>query len=194
MIDSYGRSTFQKLLVDPLVKIPGIKNSSPTFITFLGLLFGVAAFFFIWANLRVLAIIFLLISGYLDALDGSLARKVGKVSIKGSALDIFFDRIVEVLVVLGLFLQAPHTRAFFTIFLLISIIVCVTSFLVVGIFEKNVGEKSFHYSPGIIERGEAFVFFILMIILPSLYSIFSILFSIGMSATGIIRIYQFYKS
>lgn len=75
--------------------------------------------------------------------------------------------------------------------MLTSILLCVTSFLVVGIFTEKQTEKSFYYSPGLIERGEAFFFFILMILFPSYFVLLSSLFILLVLLTTAIRVVQF---
>ena len=72
-----------------------------------------------------------------------------------------------------------------------SILLCVTSFLVVGIFSENSSKKGFYYSPGLIERLEAFIFFICMLVLPMYFEALSIIFTILVVMTTVIRVMQF---
>ena len=74
-----------------------------------------------------------------------------------------------------------------------SMLLCITSFLVVGIFVANDSHKSFHYNPGIMERAEAFIFFIAMMLWPSAFVGLAMLFSLLVTLTAIIRLTQFYK-
>ncbi|MBI5274749.1 MAG: CDP-alcohol phosphatidyltransferase family protein [Chlamydiales bacterium] len=193
MIDSYGRSLYQKWIVDPILKISFIHQLSPNQITFIGLFCGVISFFLIVLKVNIIAIIFLLLSGFFDTLDGSVARANNSVATTGSALDIFIDRMVESLVILGLYLQEPIARSLPCMLMLITILLCITSFLVVGIFTTNNSEKSFHYSPGIIERFEAFCFFIAMILFPKHFIWISYTFSFLVFLTATIRMSQFYR-
>jgi archaetidylinositol phosphate synthase len=48
--------------------------------------------------------VFLLISGFADVLDGSVARAKGSVSSRGAFLDSTFDRLGELLVFIGIFM------------------------------------------------------------------------------------------
>ena len=75
-----------------------------------------------------------------------------------------------------------------------SILLCITSFLVVGIFTPNHSSKSFHYSPGLIERAEAFLFFIVMIFVPYYFTFFAFLFATLVALTALIRLWQFSKT
>ena len=157
-------------------------------------IFGIFSFFLIILNHKYLALSSLLLSGYFDTLDGSIARLRNQKSNLGSVLDIFSDRIVEMLIFIALFLVDPQNRAFFTILMLASSYLCVTSFLVVGIFSQNEGQKSFHYSSGIIERGEAFIFFILMILFEKFFKILALSFSSLVFLTAFIRVFEFTKN
>jgi archaetidylinositol phosphate synthase len=95
----------------------------------------------------------LVLSGFLDTLDGSLARHLNKTSS-----------------------------------------ICVTTFLVVGIFTKNDSQKSFFYSPGLIERAEAFIVFSLMILLPFTFSVLAWGFIALTFLTAFLRLWQFIKA
>jgi len=161
----------------------------PHYITTLALTFGVLVPVF--AKHTVFALCFLLISGLFDILDGSVARAFGKTSKVGAALDITSDRIVEFAIILGLFLINPEERGLYCLLMLGSVLICITTFLVVGIFSQNESEKSFHYSPGLIERKEAFAFFTLMFLSPSLFSFLALTFSALVCLTGLVRIRAF---
>lgn len=192
MIDSYCRQVYQKICVEPL--LPFFDRLSPQTLTLSSWLLGLTvcplvAFDFPWT-----AFLALLLSGFLDTLDGSIARYLNLVSSKGAALDIVCDRIVEFTVIMGLFFVDPHARAFPCLLMLGSILLCITTFLVVGIFVENQSMKSFFYSPGLIERGEAFVFFAVMILFPSIFMFAAYLFSALTFFTAIFRLLEFMKS
>jgi phosphatidylglycerophosphate synthase len=168
-----------------------MNHVSPNLITLTGCISGLIIFPMLYLNHQLIATLLLCISGYLDTLDGSLARVSNKTSADGTIYDIVSDRIVETSVVIGLFcIDAAH-RGYFALAMLGSILICVTSFLVVGIFTANTSNKSFHYSPGLIERAEAFIFFIAMIWLPQYFNFMAILFSILVIYTAYRRIRQF---
>ncbi len=191
MIDSYFRSSYQSLLVEPLIPTLSRWNLSPNTYTLLALFFGISVAPLLLFHQNLLALVSLLLSGYLDTLDGSIARAKGISSEKGAMLDIVSDRIVEASVIIGLYLADPESRALIALFMLASTLVCVTTFLVVGIFSANNSEKSFHYHPGIMERTEAFIFFGLMILFPITYFVLGTLFILLVSLTAIRRIREF---
>lgn len=191
MIDSYLRSRYQTIAINPILKRLIALKISPQTITTAALLLGLFIPFSLLFGYRFLALALLLASGYLDTLDGSLARALEKSSPQGAVLDIVFDRIVEYSIILGLFLVDPPSRGLICLMMLGSVLICITSFLVVGIFLQNDSTKSFHYSPGIMERTEAFIFFALMILFPTLFTQLGCLFILLVTMTAFIRIWQF---
>lgn len=193
MLDTKIQNSYQKIFINPIIRLKFFKNLNPNIITLFSSIFGVFAFFFIIFGAKYLAVYSILLSGYFDTLDGAIARKNNSESNLGTVLDIFSDRVVETLIIIALFLVEPTSRAYLSVFMLASCYLCVTSFLVVGIFEKNLSEKRFHYSIGLIERTEAFIFFISMIIYPNYFSFLSLSFSFLVSITAFVRIFEFYK-
>ena len=192
MIESYLRPLYQRILVDPLVKqIDSVTFITPERVTLAGCLIGMAFAPLVYLGNAFLACTALLLSGYLDTLDGSLARQRKTASPAGATFDIVADRLVEFSVIVGIYLIAPETRSFAALFMLGSILLCVTTFLVVGIFEAHAGDKSFHYSVGLMERAEAFAFFILMALKPSWFPFLAWSFTGLVFLTASIRIYQF---
>ena len=160
--------------------------------TLLGVLLGIAAGVAI-ASHGVLAVVFLLFSGLCDSLDGSLARVKGMSSELGSVLDIVSDRVVEAAVMLGLFAYAPLERGWWVLIMLSAMFLCVTAFLVVSLFLEKCSDKSFSYSPGFIERPEAFSFFIGMILFPGVFSIVAAAFSALVLLTCAQHVYGFIR-
>jgi len=193
MIEGYLRPFIQPILFDPAARLIGKKISSPIALTLFSLLAGILVLPMVLLDFRMAAVSFLWASGLLDILDGTLARVYGKSSPFGAVIDIVSDRLVEFTVILSLFLAAPDERALLSLLMLGSILLCVTSFLVVGLFSDNEGEKSFHYSPGLMERAESFLLFSLMILLPSRFFLFGGLFTILVLITTGIRLFEFGK-
>ncbi len=190
MLELYFRPLYQKYMVDPVARRLNPYVSARK-ITFLGALLGLLVLPALWLQQAWLGCLLLLLSGYCDTLDGTLARMQHEETPLGAVLDIVFDRIVECAVVLGLFSVAPDTRDWLCLLMLSSIMVCVTSFLVVGVFIEKDSYKSFHYSPGFMERAEAFIFFIAMMFLPGYFALLAAVFVLLVLLTGFWRIYQF---
>lgn len=170
MIEWYLRPVYQRWCVEPLTRyLYRGALSAPGLFTLLAVVFGLLTAAALWQQHPFLGCLCLWLSGYCDTLDGSLARSGGSVSARGAVLDIIADRIVECLVIVGLYSVSPSTRGAAVMAILISNLLCITVFLVVGIFVKNNGVKSFYYSRGWIERPEAFGFYTVMILLPSIF-------------------------
>jgi phosphatidylglycerophosphate synthase len=190
MIEAILRPTFQKKFVDPIARAV-VKVLTPHFITFLAVVSGIAIIpALVFDDVR-LACILLLVSGYLDILDGTVAQLKANTTPVGAMLDIVGDRIVEFAVILGLYLVDPLDRGTVSLFVLGSILICVTSFLVVGIFTPNESKKGFHYSPGLIERFEAFIFFFAMILFPSAFNVLGIIMTLLIIFTALVRVMEF---
>jgi len=192
MLEEKVRPIHQKACVDPLVNRIG-SYVRPNTITLLSALLGLAVIPLLTVGAWGWAVVFLLVSGYCDTLDGSIARYRDLSSDWGSVLDIVCDRTVEWAVLFAIWLQAPEERALGVILMLGSILLCITSFLVVGIFSENRSDKSFHYSPGLVERAEAFAFFIVMMIWPQSFRYLWPLFTILVLWTTLHRLRQFYR-
>lgn len=164
MLDSYARD-FVQPVIKKGAKILGSAGLSANMITWIAMLIGVGSGVIFYFGFPIAAVVILWISGYLDAVDGTLARMT-KPSKWGTILDITFDRVVEGTSIIALLIV--HPDAYLPIVLnLAAILVNITAFLVTGNVITNSGVKGFHYNPGILERTEAFVFFSLMILCPN---------------------------
>lgn len=190
MIEQHARHYYQRHLVNPVASYIG-KRISANQVTLLSGVFGILVLPALALHQVVLAIMMLLLSGFCDTLDGTLARFNQATSDWGSVLDITTDRLVEWVVVFALWNTAPAERGFWCLLMLGSMLLCITSFLVVGIFSVNQSQKSFHYSPGLMERAEAFFFFILMMLMPAAFGFLAALFSLLVTFTAITRLVQF---
>lgn len=190
MLEKKLRHHYQTWFVDPIAK--AIQHRiNPLQMTMLSGLLGLLVIPALYYSKIALALLLLVASGYFDTLDGTVARQTKTSSDFGSVMDIVTDRLVEISVVIGLWLVDPTHRAFLSLLMLASMLLCITSFLVVGIFTSNDSYKGFHYSPGIMERAEAFIFFIFMILLPMYFAPLSILFIILVMLTTAIRLIEF---
>ncbi|MCB1080529.1 MAG: CDP-alcohol phosphatidyltransferase family protein, partial [Chlamydiia bacterium] len=92
MIDSYYRSPYQKLFLEPLLKRGVFDALSPKTATLLALVTGCLVPLFLMGQYTFFAFLCLLTSGFFDTLDGSLARHKKETSSKGAILDITSDR------------------------------------------------------------------------------------------------------
>jgi len=79
----------------------------PNLVSVLGILMAAFSAFLYWSSRfylwnLVLASVFLLISGFFDALDGVIARLYGRVTVFGGFLDSMLDRYADAVVFVGI--------------------------------------------------------------------------------------------
>ena len=188
MLDTHARKW-----VEPIIK-SGAKffhnrGLSANQVTLLSFLIGLSTSVFILFNQPLWAVLILWLSGYLDAVDGSIARNYGKPSAVGSLMDITFDRVVELGMILSLGIR--HTNDLLALlFLSCAIIFSMTVFLTVGALASQKGIKSFYYQAGVMERTEGFVGFTLMILLPEYVGVLAFLMAGLITFTGLQRFFE----
>jgi len=185
MLDTHARK-----YVNPIIEL-GAKfllrlKLTPNNVTILALLLGISTSIFLYFDMQIIAVTLLWVSGYLDAVDGAMARRSNSSSTFGTLLDIVSDRIVEVSIVLVLGLKFVDVR-YNLIVLTVCILMSMTIFLTVGALSEKKGVKSFYYQAGVAERSEGFIFFSLMILIPSYLGIITNIFSILIIITAIQR-------
>ncbi len=188
MFEVYMRPLYQAYFVNHIAK--WVKRVPPARITLLGCLSGIMIVPSLMFNCPKIAILFLLVSGFLDMLDGAVARERGMTSNNGAMLDIVSDRIVEFAIIFGLFLVDPTNRATLVLAMLGSCYICVTTFLIVGMHYPRQVERGY-LSPGLIERLEAFIFFILMMTFPAYFSLLAMIFIVSVFVTSYLYVKQF---
>ncbi len=171
MIEIYLRPSYNRICVMPVAKLLVKTHIQSNMLTLLAAILGIVAMFFIMCRVNSVAIVALLMSGYLDTLDGTLARLRETSSARGCVYDILSDRVVEIAVLSGLYMIDPSHRGVACFWLLGSFYLCITAFLTIGMFVQNTSNKGFHYSAGLIERAEVFVFFVAMILLPHWFNV-----------------------
>ena len=189
MLESHIHPTFQKYAVDPIAKHLA-QCCHPNTVTIVSLVIGLLAAMALFFS-PITAVWLLLLSGYCDVLDGSIARIRNDSTPFGTMLDIISDRLVESFIIIALFVIQPSI-AWVGLLMMMSIIVCVSSFLLVGIFSQQQSHKSFYYSPGLMERAETFIFFIVMMLFPQSVLWLGLLFTLLVLWTTVTRIKQFY--
>lgn len=165
MLDTHARSKVDGL-IGRVAEIFIKRGWSPTRVTFVALFVGLAASLTFVLGHVILAVTLLWVSGLFDAVDGSIARKTGATSKRGTFLDIVFDRIVEVGIVISLAIVHPEACLGLLI-LTCTFFLSITMFLVTGTLVENDGPKSFKYQAGLVERTECFILFSSMMIFGS---------------------------
>lgn len=187
MLDTHARKYVQpviKNIADIFIKY----NFSANQVTIIAFILGLFSGLLAYLELGIVAVALLWISGLLDAVDGTIARVKGSTPF-GTIMDITFDRIVEIAVILGLAIRYPHSQLSM-IALTSSIIISMTIFLTTGMMAENTGRKSFLYQAGLAERSEGFVFLSIMILLPDLLYVSVPIFTIAILFTALQRFNQ----
>lgn len=161
MLDTKGQPIIQPLLdtlADTFIKWKLTANE----VTGIAVSIGIAASVWIYIDMVWLGIAFLWLSGLLDAVDGTMARKT-KPSAVGTVLDVTFDRVVEGGIILVLAIKYPEYSVVLLL-LMFSILIAMTLFLTIGNVARNSRRKSFHYATGLAERTEGFILLTVMVI------------------------------
>jgi archaetidylinositol phosphate synthase len=164
MLDTHARKWVQPVIGRTAKWLLDI-GLTPNQVTWTAFLVGLTTGVFIYLEKPIIAVVLLWVSGYLDAVDGSMARMRQLSSAWGTLLDITFDRIVELSVIIGLAVLYSESR-FLLLLLTAAIVFSMTIFLTVGALTEKKGMKSFYYQAGLAERTEGFILFSLMILLP----------------------------
>lgn len=164
--------------IQPLIKLGAElfmkKGFSANDVTIMALGLGILSGVCIYLKMPITSLVFLWISGYLDAVDGSIARVKGS-TLFGTVMDVTFDRIVEIALILGIALRYPEQRLNLIV-LTCAIIISMTIFLTTGVMSDKISEKSFYYQAGLAERTEGFVMFSLMIVFSQHLSLLIVVF------------------
>lgn len=165
MIDTRARSYFDYVFnksARQLLKV----GLNPNQITAAAFVTGIGAGLALFIGHPWLATALLWFSGYLDAVDGAMARQSGRSNSFGAMLDIISDRIVELAIFWALVLNHPEAQLAM-LGLVSAVLLSMTVFLTTGMMVKNTGKKSFYYQAGLMERTEGFIASTAMILVPS---------------------------
>ena len=161
MLDTKARKYIQPIL-DSFARVCLSIGVSANTLTVAGMLIGVLAALLVVNDHAVAGVIVLWLSGLIDAADGTLAR-LTRPSAIGAILDITFDRVVEVAMIVAL--ACLYSDARLSLVILAGIIaIAMSLFLSIGAAVTNQSIKSFHYAPGLGERTEAFICLSLMVL------------------------------
>jgi len=123
--------------------------------TMLSLLPAIAAFYLLFQQQFLVAAAFFIVAGFLDFVDGSVARVTGRVSRFGAYLDTVVDRYIEFLVILGLFfVPAPAVISInYNVWILVYLFgAMMTTYAKAAAREKELVEKEI--KGGLLERAE----------------------------------------
>lgn len=159
----------------------------PTHITIIAALIGIIGAIAFGYDKMILAILLLWISGYLDAVDGAMARKSNQTSPVGTLLDIWLDRVVEISYIVAFSIKCSDAN-FSLLLLVCTIVLSMTVFLTSGMLIENKGIKSFHYQTGLMERSEGFIMFTIMMIFYQYMKVLAFIYALLILYTAIQRL------
>lgn len=130
---------------------------TPNQFTMLTVLSALITFYFLVTENFLVAGFFILATGFLDAVDGSVARFTRRSTRFGAYLDTIVDRYVEFIIILSfLFIEFPDlifpAAVWIFLYLFGSLM---TTYSKAAAREKNIIRKELN--TGIIERGERFL-------------------------------------
>jgi archaetidylinositol phosphate synthase len=187
MLDTHGRKFVQPIIEKTAKGLLNIGLSANQ-VTYIAFLVGLSTGPLIYFEYPMWAVFALWLSGFLDAVDGSMAR-LTETSPWGTVLDVSFDRLVEISVILGLAFRFPNVM-WALLLLSVSIIYSMTIFLTVGAVSEKQGMKSFYYQAGVAERTEGFILFSLMMIFTDYLLVLTLLFFAVELFTGLQRLFE----
>ncbi|MEH7251115.1 CDP-alcohol phosphatidyltransferase family protein [Neobacillus niacini] len=190
MLDTHGRAAVQPIISKTahfLLK----RGLNANHVTYIAFFVGITASIYIFLGQPIVGVVLLWISGFLDAVDGSMARQSGSSSSWGTILDVTFDRVVEIGILIALAMRHPEPTILFILLLLaVSIIFTMTIFLTVGALAEKESYKSFYYQPGLAERTEGFILFSLMVLFQGNLAFWTIVFIAVEIITGLQRLLE----
>lgn len=138
---------------------------TPNQYTIISIAFAFVSFYFLINQNLILAVIFFLLAGFLDFIDGAVARYKGFTSKVGAYLDTICDRFVEGIVLFGmLFLPLPKILlpAYAWIFLILFGSMMTTYAKAVAKEKEIVNQE---LKGGLLSRGERIILFLISLIL-----------------------------
>lgn len=188
MLDTYGRKYVNKWIDLGACFFEKLKFT-PNMVTQVAFLVGASAGPLIYFHKPIFAVLVLWFSGYLDAVDGALARKTRNTSSWGTLMDITFDRLVEISVIMG-FAFYDIDRSIYLLAMACSIVFSMTVFLSVGALVNKESQKSFYYQAGVMERTEGFLFFTAMILISSQFNVLALIYTALVCFTGAQRLLE----
>ncbi len=162
--------------------------------TVLAFALGIAAAALVAAQLYWPALALLLVSRFLDGLDGAIARQTQLTDL-GGYLDITLDFIVYAAVVFAFALADPVRNALAAAFLTTSFMAPAATFLAYAIFAQKHGitteirgAKSLYYLGGLTEGFETILTLCLMCAFPDWFAVIAVVYGVMCWITGGTRI------
>lgn len=169
-------------------------------ITVLSFIIGLLALPLLAFEQYLLALMAILVNRIGDGLDGAVARLRG-ISDAGGFLDIVLDFLFYSAVIFGFVLANPETNAVAGAFLIFAFVGTGSSFLAfasvagkLGIDSPVYKQKSLYYMGGLTEGTETIAFYVVICLLPGLFSPLAWCFGLLCWLTTATRIWTGYQT
>lgn len=162
----------------------------PDTITIVGLGVVALAAFFIAQGSFVAAGLLLLLSLPLDALDGAVARAMGRTDRRGAVLDSTLDRYADGLIFGGLAYYFATTAQ--PNYVLLTMAGLIGTF-VVSYVRARAGEADLSVKIGLFSRFERVVVMLVMFLVPALLIVGLWILAVGTNITGVQRLLYVYR-
>lgn len=197
MIDGVVRPYVDRVL-EAIVSIQFFQKISPNSLTVFGFILGLISCVFVSQGMFVFALFFLAINRVLDGLDGTVARRYGRVSDFGGYLDIVLDFLVYAGFVLG-FAILDSNVSLYACFLIFCYVASGCTFLAYAVVAEKRGcrteargRKSFYHVGGLAEGSETIFAMVLMCLIPQYFIWIATIFGCACLITALGRMYQAY--
>lgn len=138
---------------------------TPNQVTVISIFFALASAYYLYIGDILMGLIMLIISGYLDLVDGAIARAKGLVSKTGAYIDTITDRYVEIILLIGMSFL-PFDTVIFPSY--IWIILAISGSLMTTYAKAAAKEKdlvSQELKGGLLSRGERILSYWIILIL-----------------------------
>ncbi|RMF54394.1 CDP-alcohol phosphatidyltransferase family protein [Candidatus Woesearchaeota archaeon] len=161
MLGQYLRKKTKRILLS-LGRSVNKTGIPPNAITLSAIVLSIISSFFITKQENVLALMFVILTGLCDLLDGAMARAGKKATKFGNYLDAMVDRIAEIIIYLGFALLGYGVEAFLAIST--SMLVTYGKARVAQVVQISNEEW-----PAVGERIDRFILLILSLVVISIY-------------------------
>lgn len=181
----FGLARFRKTLscyfTNPVVRVLAKTPVTPNFLTFFSLILAAGATALIVTGNLLAAGFIVLVAGFLDMLDGALARLTNRVTPFGGVLDSTIDRLAEGIVLLGIMYFYADEGS--TIGVLLAGAVLLTS-LLVSYIRSRAEAAGIKCTVGFFTRPERIIFLTLGLFINQLEIALSVIAAFSLFTAG----------
>ena len=203
MFDTY----LNKLLKQPLRSIAKFfvkRKITANTVTCINIPVNILIFFCIWIHWYSITIVFILLSRFLDGLDGTIARETYSSHPASGYIDIMVDYLFYISIPLG-FVVSDSQNAISGAFVLAAYTLTGVNFMASAAVAAKLHLRSYafpnkalYYATNVVEGAETIIYSLAVCIFPQSFMIISIVYAIILFITTPIIVYfrwkEFFKS